>query len=672
MYLNLPTKLPSLPFALRSQSYSRFWLFIICVTIVLVAQFSLFRAAAGLDVMLLMGLLTLDLIASRKKPLALVPRDDQNRLFRRVFEHAAGMALMTAGGEWLTVNRSLCESLGYSEAELVGRSFSDISLPEEAASLQVQIEKLIAGHLTSYQVEQRLTHKLGHCVWMLVNISILNDLKDNASQLVVQFQDITSRKMEEERLVHDVFHDALTGLPNRALFMDRLRLALERTRRRKDQVFAVLFLDLDGFKAVNDNLGHIIGDQLLIQISRRLTACLRTTDTVARLAGDEFTILLEDLNDDREALRIVERLQKDLEQPCKLGSCDVVMTASIGITSSKLPYERAEEMLRDADAAMYRAKSAGRACYQIFEKERFCSQPDLVNLARDLDHAVERQELALNYQPIVSLETGRLCAYEALVRWHHPQRGLILPSDFIPLAEETGAIIAIGDWVLREACLQLKHWQERFPFHASLAVAVNLSSKQFVQAELVDRVIEILQTTRIDSHSLKLEITESIVMENIESSTILLQQLRALGIELAIDDFGTGYSSLSYLHRLPINALKIDKSFVNGMVEKRDHAEIIKTILTLARGLGIRVVAEGVETLEQLAQLSRLHCNAAQGFLFSKPVDAVAAEQLLRFDNQWQKTIGSLRSHTTRETTFEVMTQGLKATADRRAMLRVV
>jgi diguanylate cyclase (GGDEF)-like protein/PAS domain S-box-containing protein len=647
---------------------------IICATtIILAAEFGGFSRRMRADVLLVLGLFTVCYVAYRKYSAAPAPREDQNKLFRRVFEQAAGMALVTRNGEWLTVNRSLCASLGYSERELLEKSFHDLAHPDDAAAILVQIEKLIAGQITSYQTEQRFTHKLGHVVWMLLNLSVLSDIQSDSVQLVVQFQDITARKMEEQRLVHDVFHDALTGLPNRALFMDRLKLALERARRRKDQAFAVLFVDLDSFKAVNDNLGHIMGDQLLIQVSRRLTACLRTTDTIARLAGDEFTILLEDLNDDREALRIVERLQKELERPCKLGPCDVVATASIGITSSSLPYERAEDMLRDADMAMYRAKSAGKACYQIFERQGVGPQLEVGNLARDLDYAVERQELLLHYQPIVSLETGRLCAYEALVRWNHPQRGLISPSDFIPLAEETGAIVDIGSWVLAEACLQLKRWQERFPLHASLAVAVNLSSKQFMQVELIDRVIEILQTTHLDPHSLKLEITESAVMENIGTSTILLQQLRALGIEIAVDDFGTGYSSLSYLHRLPINALKLDKSFVTGMVEKRDHAEIVKTILTLARSLGIRVVAEGVETLEQLAELSRLQCDAGQGFLFSKPVDAESAEQMLRFNNQWQATIGSLRTHTTtREPAFEIMNQRLSSTTDRRPMLRVV
>jgi diguanylate cyclase (GGDEF)-like protein/PAS domain S-box-containing protein len=594
-------------------------------------------------------------------------------LFRRVFDQAAGMALIAPSGQWLNVNRSLCASLGYSEEELLTKSFADVAHPEDASATLAQVEKLLDGQIRSYQVEQRFIHKLGHHVWMLLSISPVADAQGNPGHLVFQFQDITDRKMEEQRLIHNVFHDALTGLPNRALFMDRLRLATERSRRRKDQVFALLFLDLDGFKGINDSMGHIIGDQLLIEVSRRLSACLRTTDTIARLAGDEFTILLEDLSDEREALRIVERLQKALQRPCKLGTRDILVTASIGITTSNVGYERAEDMLRDADMAMYRAKSSGKACYQVFDKERYGPQLDVANLGRDLERAVERQELLLNYQPIVSLETGTLYGFEALVRWRHPQLGLILPADFIPIAEQTGSIINIGNWVLREACVQLKRWQERFPLHSSLAVTVNLSSKQFMHRDLVDQVIGTLQDTRLNPRSLKLEITESVVMENIGTATILLQQLRALGIELAVDDFGTGYSSLSYLHRLPLNSLKIDKSFVKGMVDKRDHAEIVKTILTLARSLGIRVVAEGVETLEQLVELRRLKCDAGQGFLFSKPVDVKTVDALLAVKSQWQATIASLDSYGSYlESPLELVSQGISSPSARRTLLRAV
>ena len=603
-------------------------------------------------------------------PTSAGPADEQ--LFSSVFDHAAGMALVAPAGQWLRVNRALCAVLGYSNKELLEKSFSDLTHADEANGTLIQIEKILEGKVTSHQTEQRFIHKLGHSVWMLLNISAVRDSKGHASHLLLQFQDITERKTEEERLVHNVFHDALTGLPNRALFMDRLRLATQRARRRKGQIYAVLFLDLDGFKAINDSLGHIVGDQLLIQISRRLKACLRTTDTIARLGGDEFTILLEDLNDERESLRIVERLQTELAQPFKLGASEVQVTASIGVTWSNPKYQGPEEVLRDADMAMYRAKSSGKACYQLFAREQQTSQLEVTNLGDDLEEAVERGELLLHYQPIVSLETGKLYAFEALVRWRHPQRGLILPADFIPLAEERGSILKIGTWAIREACLQLKRWQDRFGLHSSLAVTVNLSSKEFMEANLIDQVIEILQDTGVDPHALKIEITESIVMENLGNATVLLQQLRALGIELVIDDFGTGYSSLSYLHRLPISSLKIDKSFVKGMVEKREHAEIAKTIVTLAKSLGIRVVAEGVETLEQLVALRRLKCDAGQGFFFSKPAEVETAETLLAFKNQWQTTITSLELHGQFEVPPEITSYGVTTPANRRALLKAV
>lgn len=569
---------------------------------------------------------------------------DQEQLFRQVFEHAAGMALVNPGGEWVTVNRSLCEVLGYANEELPVRSLEDIAHPDDLGTTMVQIENLSAGRMKSHQTELRLTHKLGHQIWVLLNVSAVHNAIGRVSHLIFQFQDITDRKMEEERLVHSVFHDALTGLPNRALFMDRLRLATERSRRRKDQLFAVLFLDLDCFKNVNDSMGHIMGDQLLIQVSRRLKACLRTTDTIARLGGDEFTILLEDLGGEHESIRIVERLQSELARPFNIGSRDISVTASIGLTSTKRKYDRAEEILRDADLAMYRAKSSGKASYEVFDQEEQNPPVEMRDLGGELEKAVEDNQLLLHYQPIVSLETGKLCAFEALVRWQHPHLGLISPSEFIPLAEDAGSIVRVGNWVLREACRQLKHWQLTFPFQQSLAVTVNLSAKQFTQPDLIDQVIEILQETGVDPHNLKLEITETTLMENIGPATAVLQQLRALGVEIAVDDFGTGYSSLSYLHTLPVSLLKIDQSFVNAMDEKRDRAEIVKTILTLARGLGIGVVAEGIETLEQLLELHRLRCDAGQGFLFSKPVDAETVHSLLVNKNQWKGIITSLDS----------------------------
>lgn len=668
--------------------YRGLWLVVICSTCA-VSFMQEPGSLAGLDLLILIVLVAVAYVSFGYDEQPAILHDFKHRhpdrvravtsenpaneeLFCSVFEYAGGMALVAPDGQWLRVNRALCALLGYTARELLEKSFADLTHRDDAGGTIIQIQKILEGKATSYQAEQRIIHKQGHFVWTLLNISAVSDTTGHSAHLVFQFHDITERKTEEERLVHNVFHDALTGLPNRALFMDRLRLATERARRRREQIYAVLFLDLDGFKAINDSLGHMAGDQLLIQISRRMKMCLRTTDTIARLGGDEFTILLEDLTDERESWRVVERLQKELAMPFKIGASDIQITASIGVTLSNPRYDGPEEILRDADTAMYRAKSCGKDSYQLFVKERHGLQPDVADLGNDLEEAVERGELMLDYQPIVSLETGKLYALEAVVRWRHPQRGLILPSDFIPLAEERGSILKIGTWAIREACLQLKRWQDTFGRHSSLAVTVNLSSKEFMQPNLLDQVIEILQDTGVDPRALKLEITESIVMENIGNTAVLLRQLRALGIELVIDDFGTGYSSLSYLHRLPISSLKIDRSFVKGMVEKRERAESGKTIIALARSLGIRVVAEGVETLEQFVALRRLKFDAGQGFLFSKPVEIEAAGKLLAFKNQWQTTITSLALHGQSEEPPDVSSHVLSMPPDRRALLKAV
>jgi diguanylate cyclase (GGDEF)-like protein/PAS domain S-box-containing protein len=593
-------------------------------------------------------------------------------LYRSAFDNAAGLALVSPNGRWLTVNRALCEMLGYSDAELLSSSISDVSHPDDVGTVLVNIDKLLTGTISSYQVELRYLHKLGHPVWVLLSISLVRSYETHPSHLVFQVQNITERKQAEERLVHDVFHDALTGLPNRTLFMDRLNQAVERSRRRKGRVFAVLFLDLDRFKSINDTLGHMVGDQLLIEVARRMKTALRSTDTISRLGGDEFTILLEDLNDQDESVRIVERLQKELSQGFHLGNHDVLITASIGLALSTDGYESADEILRDADRAMYRAKASGKSRYELFDKTAQPVPASSQSLETDLALAIERRELTLHYQPIVCLRTGRLLAFEALARWQHPQSGLISPINFIPMAEETGFIGTLGKWVIREACRQLRYWHDRYPLHSGVSMCVNLSNKQFMQPDLIDQILGALQETRLAPGMLKLEITESGVMENIGAATVMLQQLRALGVEVAIDDFGTGYSSLSYLHRLPVNTLKIDRSFVTRMLENEDNAEIIKTIVTLARSLDMSIVAEGVETVEQAAQLRLLKCDAGQGYLFSKPTDADSAEVLLGTQVQWQATVASLDgkprlAHTRQRGQF-----AMNSPSSRSALLRAV
>jgi len=444
-----------------------------------------------------------------------------------------------------------------------------------------------------------------------------------------------SRELQESRehFRHAAFHDSLTGLPNRALLTDHLKLAIERARRRPDHLFAVLFLDLDRFKNINDSLGHAAGDQLLIETAARLELCSRPSDTVARLGGDEFAILLDGLASECDALRVAERVQEELSRPFRLGGHEVYTTASIGITLSTHAYADPENVLRDADTAMYRAKEKGKARYEMFDLDMHADAVARLQLENDLRRAVEHNEFEVFYQPIVALGDGKIAGFEALVRWRHPERGLVSPVEFIPLAEETRLITEIGEWVLRESCRQMSEWRDLLPpSHRPLIISVNLSSKQLTQPDLIERIKQILRETGLPPHLLKLEITESAVMDNAESAASMLAQLRDLGIRLSIDDFGTGYSSLSYLHRFPVDTLKIDRSFVSRMGQGDENSEIVRTIVTLASNLGMTVIAEGVETEAQHEQLSALGCEYAQGYLYAKPANAETALGLIRRD----------------------------------------
>jgi diguanylate cyclase (GGDEF)-like protein len=446
-------------------------------------------------------------------------------------------------------------------------------------------------------------------------------------------QERISRVLEEtkEHFRHAAFHDSLTGLPNRAMFTELLKAEIESSKRRDEHLFAVLFLDLDRFKNINDSLGHTHGDLLLVAFAERLERTLRPFDTLARFGGDEFAILISGMADATDAVRVAQRIQDELTQPFVLDKNSAFATASIGIALSSSGYDRPEDILRDADTAMYRAKENGKARYEVFDHGMHARAVSRLQLESDLRHAIEQKEFCVYYQPIVSLQTRRLAGFEALVRWNHPRRGLVLPADFIPVAEETGLIVPIGEWVLNEACAQVREWQINSPSHRSLSLSVNLSARQVAQPDLLDRIKEALETSKLNPHCLKLEITESVVMGNAEAAALMFKQLRSLGVQLSIDDFGTGYSSLSYLHRFPLNYLKIDRSFVMRLTTDNDNA-IVRTISTLARNLGMEVIAEGIETDEQYQQLKKLGCEYGQGYLFSRPVNNDGVVHLLAKD----------------------------------------
>jgi PAS domain S-box/diguanylate cyclase (GGDEF) domain len=445
---------------------------------------------------------------------------------------------------------------------------------------------------------------------------------------VWSFRDVTARKQAEERLVHDAIHDGLTALPNRTLFLDRLVHAIRRSKRSLDHPFALLFVDLDRFKDVNDSLGHLAGDELLVEIATRIRGCVRPGDTVARLGGDEFTILLDAIDRPEDAIRAAERVQRAVAAPFDIRGTEIFTTVSIGIAVSAPHYVHPEELLRDADIAMYRAKAKGRAGFEVFQPGMHTHAVALLQLENDLRRAVERHELVLHYQPIVSLGDNRIVGFEALLRWSHPSRGLLYPEDFLAVAEETGLIVDIGRWALREACMRMREWQQSFG-RDDLEISVNLSGRQLVEPSLVAEVRRTLRESALPPRTLCVELTETVLMENSQTAMLTLAQLRDLGVQVHIDDFGTGYSSLSYLHRFPVDTLKIDRSFISHIETGDKNLEIIRTIMTLARNLKMNVIAEGVENEMQRTQLVALGCHAAQGFLFSMAADNMAVQTMI-------------------------------------------
>ncbi len=527
--------------------------------------------------------------------------------------------------------------LGYREEEIgndVNEWFSRVHADDSVA-----LQKALGAHLNGEEPHFEHEHRI-HCndrssIWVLSRGLAVRDPAGKPTRLAGSLTDISARKRAQDQLLHDALYDALTQLPNRTLFLDHLGLSMDQARRRKNSTIAVLFMDLDRFKTINDSLGHSVGDELLVELARRLTHFLRPGDTVARLGGDEFAVLLNDVHGAGDATRVAERIQELIREKIVIGGREVFTCASIGVALSSPGYKRPEEILRDADTAMYRAKAAGRGCYQVFDQTMHRNAVALLKLETELRRAVELKQFVMHYQPIISLEKGRIVGFEGLVRWRHPERGLVNPERFIAVAEETGLIVPLGWWVLRQACRHAREWQQLLPSQPPLYVSVNVSGKVIMQPDMFDRVTAILEETGLPPTSLRLEITENVIMDHGDIALGKLAQFHDVGVQFSVDDFGTGYSSLSYLQRFSYDTLKIDRSFISGMEGKGEAAAIVQTIVALANMLKISVVAEGVETSEQLQRLRQIGCSHAQGFWFCKPVDRAATQALVLHAPVW-------------------------------------
>jgi PAS domain S-box-containing protein len=571
---------------------------------------------------------------------------ERDQLFQLISENAADMiALVDGDGRRLYNSPAYLKVLGYSPEDLNATSSIEQIHPDDRPRVLKAAEKArLSGQ--GERMEYRVRHKDGSWRTLESTASPIRNEKGQTDKLVIVNRDITERKRAEEMLAHNAFHDGLTNLPNRALFLDRLQQALTLSKRHPNYKFAVLLIDVDEFKIINDSLGHAAGDDLLIQIGQRLKESVRRADTVsrprasdvpdrpanddtlARLGGDEFTILLDDIRDPIEAVRVAERMQAELAIPFVVNQQGIVISASIGIAASTSPHTHAEDLLRDADIAMYRAKRAGKACCEVSDTAMHENAVKRLQLETDLRKALDQAEFRVYYQPIVSLQTGKITGFEALTRWQRPE-GILAPINFIAVAEETGLIIPMNRQLLREACQHLRSWQSEFPSDSPLTMSVNITSREFVQPDLVSEIRKSLDQTGVDPGCLQLEIIETIAMGDAEKSGHVLAQLKALGVRLSIDDFGTGYSSLSRLRRIPVDTLKIDRAFISNMDTDPENREIVRAIIVLAHNLGLKVVAEGTEKEEHIDLLKQFNCEMAQGYLFSRPADDQAMLKLL-------------------------------------------
>ena len=594
--------------------------------------------AAGLGLLaLVLRVLLRDLPAINGAPTA-GAEEHFNDFFGRL---PVGVLLFDEAGHILRCNPRAAEMLHRTEAEVLAMDWLDPQSPFIKADgnpweiVDLPLPRILAGGVRIDGDVLGLELPDGSdWLWISVKGEPLLNPKGVLQEVLLVLEDATSRTKAEAELTLQTFQDRLTSLPNRTLFMERLQQSLLRVERKKTYA-ALLYVDLDRFKLVNDSLGHAVGDRLLVQVATRLRSCLRPEDTVARLGGDDFAVLFEDLSDVSGAITVAGRIHAAIKEPFQVGGEEVFTGCSMGLALTNRGLHSPGDLVRDAELAMYRAKAKGDGAVEIFDPSMNQKARERFRLEAELRHALERSEFLLNYQPLISFHTGRIEGWEALVRWKHPERGMVSPLDFIPLAEETGLILPIGQWVLEEACRQASDWQQRYPSDPPRMINVNLSMRQFQQKDLVEMVTTVLSNTHLKPRHLKLEITESVMMKDPDASIEAMQQFKSLNVNLVIDDFGTGYSSLSYLKRFPVDALKVDKSFVDRLGQDAEDTAIVEAIISLSKALGLRVTAEGIETREQFDRLRTMGCDQGQGYYMSRPLMPSAMEELLSKDPAW-------------------------------------